>query len=294
MEQASKTRAFALLILTFFIWGSLYVGGKVIADDIPAPLVACVRCIVSVFPLWMMAKKHRDVRIEPEDIKYFAAVGILGYYGTIFLIQMAISLTGASTAALINAMTPVAVTAFAVMILKEQITPVKLLCIGLALAGTWVVTAGSDGQSDTTGILLAVLSVLFWGLSSVFMRKLTARYPAILVTAYGMMISLLLHIPTGIISLVRAGDSIQLRPLTVLILLYLGLAGSGLAQYTWTSALAILPASLCSLFYPLQPIFSSILGFFILGERFTGYFFAGLALVSLDVVLSTMETMRQK
>ena len=293
MGQLSKTRAFALLFLTFFLWGSLYVGGKIIAGDVPAPLIACIRCTVSVFPLWAMARKYRDVRILPEDWKYFAAVGILGYYGTIFLIQMAISLTGASTAALINATTPVAVTAFAVLILKEKITPIKLLCIALALAGTWVVTAGSDGRSDTAGILLAVLSVLFWGLASVFMRKLTARYPAILVTAYGMMISLFLHIPTGVISLIRAGDSIHIRPVTVVILLYLGLVGSGLAQYTWTSALAILPASLCSLFYPLQPIFSSVLGYFILGERFTVFFFVGLALISMDVILSTLETMKQ-
>jgi drug/metabolite transporter (DMT)-like permease len=153
------------------------------------------------------------------------------------------------------------------------------------------VTAGSGGESETRGIFLAVLSVLFWGLASVFMRKLTAKYPAILVTTYGMMISLLLHVPVGLVSYLRA-DSIRIRPVTVIVLLYLGLVGSGLAQYTWTSVLAVLPASLCSLFYPLHPIFSSVLGFFLLGERLTGYFAVGLLFISMDVVLSTIEAMK--
>ena len=291
MEQASKIRAFGLLLITFFFWGSIYVGGKMIAGDMPAPLVACLRCVISVPALWLIARKYRDVRIHPEDFKLFAAVGLLGYFGTIFLIQMAISLTGASTAALINATTPVAVTAFAVLILHEKLTPVKVICIILALAGTWVVTAGSGGESETRGIFLAVLSVLFWGLASVFMRKLTAKYPAILVTTYGMMISLLLHVPVGLVSYLRA-DSIRIRPVTVIVLLYLGLVGSGLAQYTWTSVLAVLPASLCSLFYPLQPIFSSVLGFFLLGERLTGYCAIGLLFISMEVVLSTIEAMK--
>ena len=76
----------------------------------------------------------------------------------------------------------------------------------------------------------------------------------------------------------------------VLVILYLGFIGSGLAQFTWVKCLAILPASTCSLFYPLQPVFSALLGAVILGETFTSAFFVGLLLISIDVALSTWET----
>ena len=68
------------------------------------------------------------------------------------------------------------------------------------------------------------------------------------------------------------------------------LVGSGLAQYTWTASLAELPASTCSLFYPLQPMFSALLGMLLLNETFTPSFLVGLVLISADVILSTLET----
>ena len=78
----------------------------------------------------------------------------------------------------------------------------------------------------------------------------------------------------------------------MLVLLYLGLVGSALPQYTWTASLSMLPASTCSLFYPLQPAFSAILGALLLDETFKPAFFLGMLLISIDVVLSTLETRR--
>ena len=290
MDRGKTGRAFALLFLTFFLWGSVYVGGGLLSQ-VPPQLVACLRCCVAVVPLWLMSRPYRKIRISRRDRKYFVAVGGLGYFLTIFLIQMGISLTGSSTAALINALTPVAVTIFAALLLKEKITPVKVVCLILALLGTVVITAGASGQGELTGMLLVLLSVLAWGLASVFMRRLTAKYPPVLVTTYGMLVSLLFHIPNGILSVIAKGSTgLDLRG--VLVLLYLGIFGSAVAQYTWTSCLSVLPASTCSLFYPLQPMFSALLGVFLLEERFKPSFFVGLLLISLDIVLSTLETKR--
>lgn len=133
-----------------------------------------------------------------------------------------------------------------------------------------------------------VLSILSWGLASVYMRRLTAKYPPILVTTYGMAISLIGHIPVGIATAVSQPFTIDVS--VVLVILYLGFFGSGVAQFTWVKSLSMLPASTCSLFYPLQPVFAAVLGALILGERFTPAFFLGLALISADVALSTWET----
>ena len=78
-----------------------------------------------------------------------------------------------------------------------------------------------------------------------------------------------------------------------MVVLYLGFAGSGVAQYTWTKCLSVLPASTCSLFYPLQAAFSAILGALLLKETFAPTFFLGMLLISADVVLSTWETTRK-
>ena len=182
----------------------------------------------------------------------------------------------------------IAVTLLAALVLKEPITPVKVACLILALAGAAVITLGAGTQGQLLGILAVVLSILSWGLASVYMRRLTAKYPPILVTTYGMAISLIGHIPVGIATAVSQPFTIDVS--AVLVILYLGFFGSGVAQFTWVKSLSLLPASTCSLFYPLQPVFAAVLGALILGERFTPAFFLGLALISADVALSTWET----
>ena len=288
MGESSKGQAFGLLFFTFFIWGSIYVGGKLIADEVPAPLLVCLRCCCAMIPLLWMSRKYFHIKIDKKDWKYFVVVGLMGYFLSMFCIQLGISLTGASMASLINALTPVSVTILAAVLLKEKITPIKIVCLILALAGAAVITQGAGTQSETLGIIVVLLAVVFWGLASVYMRRLTVKYPAVLVTTYGMAISLLCHVPVGIY--VAATQPASFSPRAVLVILYLGFAGAGVAQYTWVKCLSMLPASTCSLFYPLQPVFSALLGALILGETFKPAFFLGLLLISLDVALSTWET----
>lgn len=228
------------------------------------------------------------VKIHREDWKYFILVGILGYFATLFLVQLGISLTGSAMASLINALTPVSVTILAALLLKERITPIKALCLVLALAGTVVITQGAGSQGELLGVAAVLLSVIVWGFASVYMRRLTTKYPAVLVTTYGMAISLLFHIPAGLSS--AMAQPLNFTPKVVLTVLYLGVVGSGVAQYTWTKCLSLLPASTCSLFYPLQAAFAAMMGAAVLDESFTPAFFIGLFLISLDVALSTWET----
>ena len=144
-----------------------------------------------MIPLLWMSRNLRGQKIDPKDWKDFAVVGLAGYFLTIFCIQVGISLTGASMASLINALTPVSVTILAAVMLKETITPIKVVCLILALAGAAVITLGAGTQSETLGIAVVLAAVIFWGMASVYMRRLTAKYPPILVTTYGMAFSLL-------------------------------------------------------------------------------------------------------
>lgn len=291
MESSVKSRAFFPLVLTFFFWGSIYVAGKLIAQDIPPQLLACLRCMVAMTPLLWMARRHLGTKIDRKDWKYFLLVGATGYFLTVSLVQLGISLTGASMASLVNSLTPVSVTVMAALILKEKITPVKGLCLILALVGTVVVTSGATGQSDMLGIVVVLISVLCWGVASVYMRRLTSKYPAILVTTYSMALSLIFHIPAGIATAMTTPSHFSWK--CVLVILYLGVVGSGVSQYTWTKCLGILPASTCSLFYPLQAVFSALLGALILHETFRPTFFLGLLLITADVAICTWETKRQ-
>ena len=291
MDTARQTKAYGLIFITFFIWGSVYVAGGIAGNGMPSFLVASLRCLISMIPLWLMSAKCFPIRIEREDMKYFFIIGFLGYFVTIQSIQLGILLTGSSMASLINALTPVAVTILAALILKERITPVKILCLVLALAGTFVITSGASTQGELFGVLAVLAGVISFGTASVLMRKVTVKYPPVVVTTVSMTLSLIFNIPVAVASALP--QPVHPNAAGIIALLYLGFVGSGLGQVTWTRALSILPASTCSLFYPLQPLFSALLGALLLHETFKPAFFAGLVLISLDVVLNTLETRRQ-
>lgn len=286
MERSSQKQAFALLFVTFFIFGSIYVAGKAVTPYIPVPLVAALRCGTALIPLGLMAGKYKEIKIAKEDRKWFLIVGILGYYISPLTIQMGISLTGASMASLLNSMTPVAVTILAAVVLKEKITPAKCLCLVLAIAGTVIITRGATAEGQSLGIAAILVAVFAFAAASVFMRNLSGKYPPVLITFYGTAASMILHIPTGIIDAVK--EPVVINWFSVALILYLGFVGSGLAQYTWTKSLSILPAGTCSLFYPLQPAFAAVMGAVLLGETFTASFFIGLFLISLDIVINTL------
>ena len=251
-----------------------------------------IRSFIGTSCLFWMARKELKTPIDQKDRKWFFLIGMLAYFVTFQMVQLGIKLAGASTAALINSTNPVVITLLAGFILKESLTVIKRVCLFLALLGTFIITQGASGSGEIMGILFMIISVLSFGFASIQMRRLTQKYAPILITFYGMLIGSLLSLPVGIYSSLR--EPVSLTPFVVLVLLYLGIMGSGVAQFTWTKALSELPASTCSLFYPLQAVFSAVLGAYLLGESFTVHFYLGLILISADILLNFWDTRRNQ
>lgn len=287
MDNQKKAAAFIPLVFTFFLWGSIYVGARLLNSRLHPLTLAAVRCGIGVTTLLFMARKHLNIQIRREDWKYLLLIGSLGYFLTWDLVQIGISMTGASMAALINAMTPVSVTILAAVILKERITRIKVLCLVLSLVGAAIITGGSASGAEMVGSAMVLASVITWGVASVYLRRLSSKYPPVLITFYGMLVGFFFHTPVGIAAAVLTPP--QFDATAILLLLYLGVFGSGVAQLTWTMSLSLLPASTCSLFYPLQAVFSALLGALLLQETLPYTFFIGLLFISADVALSTRE-----
>lgn len=292
MGELKKGKVFFTLMITFFLWGSSYVASKMIVDKVSPVLLSCLRCLVAAVPLGIMARKYFYIKIEKGDRKYFILIAVLGYFVNMNLLQLGVFLTGASTASLITSLTPVAVAVFAAIILKEKITGIKCICIVLALSGAMVIAGGAGGKGELLGIFSALLSTISWGVASVYIRKLTVKYPVIFVTACSMFLSLILLVPAGAVSCMVRPVHLDIQSIAVV--LYIGIFSTGIAQFTWAKSLSILPASTCSLFHPMQAVFSALMGIAFLGEQFQITFLFGFIFVALDVFLCTWETIRQK
>src|SRR5699024_12635819 len=71
--------------------------------------------------------------------------------------------------------------------------------------------------------------------------------------------------------------------------LFRSLICTGLAQLLWNRSLAFLNAGTCSMFYPLQPVTSTLFGVLFLGEKLTVSFLLGGAIIICGILISRSE-----
>ncbi|MBQ6360107.1 MAG: DMT family transporter [Lachnospiraceae bacterium] len=288
-------KAYLSLLVVFFCWGSVYVANRYVLNSLTAPELACCRFLVSSAVLggMLLGQRGHLPKIDRKDRAAFLFIGFMGYYLSMECTLLSVQYAGASLGSLINSLNPVFITIFAAIFLKEQLTVRKILCLVLAMIGVLIVTGGADGAGNVPGVLYGLGSILAWVVCVVSIRKLSARYPAMLITFLGITLSLIFHIPTASFELVNNGLP-QVSLLTFLCILYSGVFGTAIPQFLWNYSLSKLPASTCSMFYPLMPVFSAILGAALLGEKLTGRFFAGGALIAATVIVSSIPHDRHK
>lgn len=288
--KSKSAVAYFYLFTAFFCWGSMYVVNRYVMTTLPVTIVTCLRVAVALLALLVMARKTLREKIDRRDRLSFLLLGALGYYFTVLMNSLSTYLAGASMASLINSLTPVCVTIIAALVLKERITPVRILCLALALAGTYIVSTNAETSGQILGIVAALAGVVSWGYASTLMRRLAQKYKPLLVTTYGMAVGLALHIPTAAVRLATMDvATLQFSWQAALAILYMGVVSTALGQSLWTRSLALLEAGVCSLFYPMQPFFSVVLGMMFLGERPGVRFFLGSALIAADVIINCLH-----
>lgn len=287
-RQTSSLKAYLLLFATFFIWGSIYVAGKYSMSVMDPVTVAAGRYLVAFAIMLPFGYKYLKVRIDKEDWKSLLVIGGLGHFLQTIVNMIGVRIIGASTASLINSLSPVSITVIAAIMLHERINGAKIVCIMLSVLGTAVITSGVTGEVQVAGVLLSLSAIVLWGFASVNMRKLTAKYGAMTVTLYGIMISLVFYIPTAVVDIVwRGGLVINWGAGAAVV--YMGFFGTGIAGYMWIKALSLLEAGFCSMFYPLQTLFSALLGAAMLNEQFQPTFFIGAAIIAVSVVINCLS-----
>lgn len=284
MDSNYKQKDYIFLILTFVIWGSLYVVSKYVLGKVPPGIVAFSRFFVAFIVLTLMQGKNRE-RVEKEDFKYVLLIGVVGYFISVGAQLLGTRYAGASIASLINALNPVTITVFAAIILKEKLTVRKVLGVFLALVGVYVILGKGSGGASLLGIVLSLISVLVWSLVSVLTKKMTGKYKSITITRNAVGIAVLCYLPVGIFEL-ASGAKIMIDVPAIISLLYMGSVCTGISFMLWNKSLSVFEAGTCSALYPLQPMVSTLLGIVFLHEKISLAFVLGSVLIIAGVLVN--------
>lgn len=287
-------KGYLYLILTFTLWGSLYVVSKYVLGRLPTFTISFVRFLLAFLALAVLAGRT-ETKIEKKDYKYIVLIGGAGYFIAVGAQLLGTKYAGASMASLLNSLNPVTMTLFAAVILHEKLTLKKAAGVLLALGGVYAILGSGGEGNSAAGILLSLFSVLLWSAVSVMTRKVTQKYDPLQVTKYGAGVAALCYLPVCIWE-IAGGGGIQPAAVDipcVLSLLYMGIVCTGVAYLLWNKSLAVLEAGTCSSFYPIQPLVATLLGILFLGEQVGLSFAAGAVLIVAGVLVSLMPGRRR-
>lgn len=202
-----------------------------------------------------------------SDIKDSLISGVLfGLNLCIFFITL--QYTSIAVALIIGALTPVVAFPVAVKYMGEHLTPVKIACSVLAIAGVTVavLTAPSVGGVSTKpiGYVWAVASLLVWSLYLLQTKRVRARVETV---RYMVSVCMIATVTVSAIVLILRSDIGRVHGAGWLWIALLaigpGIAGHGLVAW----AQPRVDASVTSLLIQFEPVGASIVAWIVLDER---------------------------
>lgn len=290
MSNTAVLRGAIYGITAAVIWGGMYVVSDVTLMVAPPFTLLTLRIVLALIVLYPL-ERARGHAAPPQGTKAtllgVGAVGLGLSLGTQFV---GTDLSTAINGALVTSASPAFVVLFALVLLREKLTLLRLLSIVLASVGVLVILnpASGDFGSDTfAGNVFLAISALTWGLYSVLVRRVTMRHslPTLTVTVYALLGGLLLAIPASALELSQRPIG-EIDAGVVFGVLYLGLASTAFALLLWNRAFALVPATLASLFFFAQPLSGAIFAVLLLSQEMTLALWIGGALIAAAVLLS--------
>lgn len=271
-----------------FLWGSSFVAMKYAFTELEPMVVVFGRMIIASLCFLPLIGSFFRLEVKRSHVLPLITMGLCEPCLYFIFEAKALELTSASQASMITTMLPLLVALAAGFFINETIT--RRIISGLVLAAigaVWLSLAGTVSEQAPNPILgnffefLAMISATGY---IILLKKLSGSLPPLFLTAMqsfvGAVFFLLVILCTG----VEPPQSIS--PAALLSVLYLGVFVSVCAYGLYNFGVSRVPANQAAAFINLIPVFTIMLGFFLLGERLTGGQVAACLLVFTGVVLS--------
>ncbi|MDC7952840.1 DMT family transporter [Liquorilactobacillus mali] len=270
-----------LLSLSASIWGGMFVVVKVVVKYVPPVELVWLRYLVAIVILGLVSLLKREKWIiNKADLGLIFLIGFIGNTISIVTQETGTWLSNAQTGAVITSATPTFMILFAWWLLKEKLTKVKILSVVMATIGvTCIVGIHLTGRHVLLGVLSLIMAALTWALMSVLIKKLSGNYSTLQVTIMSTLVAIVCLSPVMLIKHQVLEHIDFLNPVIIACLLYLGVVSTALGFLMWNQGLHLVSAGSSGLFFLLQPIVGTLLGWLFLNEALTWGFLLGSFLI---------------
>lgn len=291
MQNSDTVRGAIYGISAAGIWGSMYVISDVVLQVIPPFTLLTLRLILALLTLLIIYWRSAGLSMPSRPIiGRVLLVGLLGFGFSVGAQFVGTDKSTAVNGALVTSASPAFIVLFAVVILHERLTILRLFAVLLASLGVLVILDPSqaDFSSQTfVGDVFLAIAAITWGLYSVLVRRVSTQFAldTLIVTIIAFCGGLFFTLPASIMEL--SSRSIGTIDAGIIAgVFYLGIVSTAVAMWLWNRAFALVPASVASLFFFAQPLSGAILAGIFLGQAMTIGLWVGGGLIALGVLLS--------
>jgi drug/metabolite transporter (DMT)-like permease len=286
------------LSLTMLLWGGTFIAGRLLAGTVAPGSAAFLRFFIASLAMLVVTRMLDGKFLLPSPklwlpLVLLGATGVFAY--NVFFFNGLQYIT-AGRASLIVAGTPLVITIFAAIFLKERLTPLKTCGVLVSLAGAvMVISNGHPGSLFTggfgTGEQALVGCVVSWSAYSLIGRSVLSSLPPLTTVCYSSIIgTLFLSLPAAREDLFTHLSAISYP--SWISLAYLGLGGTALGFSLYYKGIKTIGAGRAGIFINLVPVFSLLLSWAILGETIMPAVLAGGCMVLIGVALANYHTAR--
>ena len=263
--------AISSLTTAMFLWGSSFIALKLAFQQYDPMFVIFARMALASVCFLPFLLRYRQSFPARKDLKYFLLMALCEPCLYFLFEAKALENTTASQAGMITAMLPLLVAVSARFFLKEHITGRTLTGFALAIAGAaWLSVSGESSESAPNpplGNFLEFLAMVSATGYIIILKRLTRNYSPLYLTAVQAVIGSLFYFP--FLFLPSTTLPTHVDPVSAISVVYLGTAVTMGAYGLYNFGVSRLPASQASAFVNLIPVFTVVLGWLILGERFS-------------------------
>ena len=286
-QNNNRLCVYAAALLSVVVWGASFAAAKVALAQASPLTIVFMRFALALVMLALLAAVCGELRLPTKkQAAVLAFMGFMGFYFHLGIQTIAMETSGSATANWQMAAAPAMVAVLAAVFLKEKLSLSGVCGIIAAFAGVMVVlglgTKGATGLSAYhIGDFLISVSVLNWAAFMVITRWLFkgGSYPPIFTIFWEIFFACLMCLPTMFALGVDITAAASFTPDTWLSLAVLGFLCSALAYVCWYYAAERIPVARLMVFQFFQPLVGALVGYVVVGERFTPWLFVGGAMI---------------
>lgn len=280
-----KTKAVCLMLVSALSFSIMQIFVKLSSSEVATFEQVFFRNLISLIIAAVMVKREKLPVFQEIRRGSWALLGrsFFGFLG-IVLFFYATSHARQADVAMLNRASPVFVTLFAGIFLKERITPVKIASTVLCLVGAYIAMQPSF-DSNPLPLLSALAAAVVAGMAYTLLAYCKNFVsPSVIIfhfSAFSTICAGVLMLPSFVVP----------SPKVFLMLLMIGIFAAG-GQFLLTYAYKMAPASEVSIYQYSGVVFTAGLSFVVLGESLSGSSIIG-GLVILGAIFWVFEYHRK-